>query len=66
MVAKKDPANKTVFTKEMAESFSPETLYCKENIYAAPLDFEELNIQTYYEKKHLAVGRTINYIKFRL
>ena len=55
-----------LFTKEMAEEFSPEILYSKENIYSAPLEFEELNIQTYYEKSHLAKGRTINYIKFRL
>jgi len=55
-----------LFTKEMAQEFSPEILYCKENIYGSPLQFEELNIQTYYEKQHLAKGRTINYIRFRL
>ena len=55
-----------LFTKEMAEEFSPEIIYCREDIYSAPLVYEELNIQTYYEKKHLAIGRTINYIRFRL
>ena len=55
-----------LFTKEMAEEFSPEILYSRENIYSTPVEFEELNIHTYYEKKHLAQGRTINYIRFRL
>ena len=55
-----------LFTKEMAEEFSPEIIYCKEDIYSSALEYEELNIQTYYEKQHLAKGRTINYIRFRL
>lgn len=54
------------FTKEMAEQAGFPLLYYKENIYAAPLDFEELNIQTFYEKSHLASGRTINFLKFEL
>ncbi|MBK7147409.1 MAG: tRNA (guanosine(46)-N7)-methyltransferase TrmB [Bacteroidetes bacterium] len=54
------------FTKESVESFGLPVLYYKENIYASPLDFEELNIQTYYEKSHLANGRTINFLQFRL
>ncbi|HLP52487.1 MAG TPA: tRNA (guanosine(46)-N7)-methyltransferase TrmB [Chitinophagales bacterium] len=55
-----------LFTEEMAREFSPEVIYCKQDIYSGPLDFEELEIKTYYEKKHLAIGRTINYIRFRL
>ncbi|HRG87400.1 MAG TPA: tRNA (guanosine(46)-N7)-methyltransferase TrmB [Chitinophagales bacterium] len=55
-----------LFTKEMAQEFSPEILYCKEDIYSTPLQYDELSIQTYYEKKHLAEGRTINYIRFLL
>lgn len=55
-----------LFTKEMAEELSPQIIYSKENIYSAPLEYDELNIQTYYEKQHLAKGRTINYIRFRL
>ena len=55
-----------LFTKEMAEEFSPRILYSKENIYSAPLEYDELSIHTYYEKQHLAKGRTINYIRFRL
>src|ERR1043165_4460194 len=55
-----------LFTKEMAELFNPETIYRKGAIYSGPLQYEELNIHTYYEKQHLAKGRTINYIRFRL
>ena len=55
-----------LFTKEMAEELSPQIIYSKENIYSAPLEYDELNIQTYYEKQHLAKGRTINYIRFPL
>jgi rubrerythrin len=40
-------------------------LYYKENIYSAPLEMEELAIKTYYEKKHIADGRTINYLRFK-
>lgn len=53
-------------TKESIDAFGLKTLYYKEDIYASALDFEELNIQTYYEKSHLANGRTINYLKFQL
>lgn len=54
------------FTRQMAESFSPEIIYCREDIYSSPLAYEELNIKTYYEKQHLAKGRSIHYIQFRL
>lgn len=53
-------------TKESIDAFGLKTLYYKENIYASVLEFDELNIQTYYEKSHLANGRTINYLKFQL
>lgn len=53
-------------TKESIDDFGLKTLYYKENIYASSLEFEELSIQTYYEKSHLANGRTINYLKFQL
>ncbi|MCX6197748.1 MAG: tRNA (guanosine(46)-N7)-methyltransferase TrmB [Bacteroidetes bacterium] len=52
--------------KESIDDFGLKTLYYKEDIYACPLEFEELSIQTYYEKSHLANGRTINYLKFQL
>lgn len=54
------------FTKQSVEGFGLKILYYKENIYASPLDVEELDIQTYYEKKHLVQGRTINYLQFQL
>lgn len=54
------------FTKESVNALGLKTLYYRENIYSAPLQFDELNIQTYYEKMHLADGRTINYIAFQL
>ncbi|MES2621393.1 MAG: tRNA (guanosine(46)-N7)-methyltransferase TrmB [Bacteroidota bacterium] len=54
------------FTRQSAEDFGLKILYYKENIYASPLDFEELDIKTYYEKSHLAEGRTINYLQFQL
>ncbi len=54
------------FTKESIEETGRKTSYYKENIYASPLEFEELEIKTYYEKKHLEDGRTINYLAFKI
>ena len=54
------------YTKEMADEGGFKSLYYKEDIYSAPLDFEELEIKTYYEKQHLEKGRTINYLAFQL
>lgn len=39
-------------------------LYQNEDIYANPLEFPELAIQTLYEQKHLAVGKTIKYARY--
>ena len=50
----------------LAEFEGVEMLYQRENIYAESLDFPELEIKTFYEKMHLADGRTIKYLKFRL
>ncbi len=36
------------------------------NIYAGTLTLPELEIKTFYEKMHLADGRTIKYLSFRL
>ncbi len=41
-------------------------LYAHPDIYSAPLDFKELDHKTYYEKKYLADGRTIKYIRFTI
>lgn len=54
------------FTKESVEEHGLKIVYYKEDIYASPLDFEELHIKTYYEKSHLAKGRTINFLQFKL
>ena len=54
------------YTKQSADESGFKSLYYREDIYAAPLDFEELEIKTYYEMKHLEKGRTINYLSFQL
>ena len=54
------------FTKEMIDTTGRKCLYYRENIYSAPLESEELEIKTYYEKKHLEDGRTINYLSFQI
>lgn len=54
------------FTKQMVDEKGYKVLYYKEDIYAASFDFEELSIQTHYERSHLADGRTINYIRFQM
>jgi tRNA (guanine-N7-)-methyltransferase len=41
-------------------------LYQNKDIYASPLDFQELEHKTYYEKSHLTNGRTIKYIKWTI
>jgi len=39
--------------------------YYDNNIYAKPLPIPELNTETYYEKMHKDLGKTITYIRFR-
>jgi tRNA (guanine-N7-)-methyltransferase len=53
------------YSRDSVNAFGCEMLYYKENIYSAPLEMEELAIKTYYEKKHIADGRTINYLRFK-
>lgn len=43
-----------------------ELLYQNDDIYAGPLAFSELEIQTLYEGMHLAAGRKIKYVRYRL
>lgn len=52
------------FTRDSINAYGCKTLYYQEDIYATPLDMEELAVKTYYEKKFMAVGRTINYLRF--
>jgi tRNA (guanine-N7-)-methyltransferase len=40
--------------------------YKNDDIYAAPLDFPELALQTLYEGKHLAAGKTIKYVQYTI
>ncbi len=41
-------------------------LYQNEDIYKSPLEFSELDIKTYYEKKHLEDNRKIKYVRFEI
>lgn len=41
-------------------------LYHDDDIYAKPLPYPELGIQTLYEKMHLAAGKTIKYVRFTI
>lgn len=55
------------FTLEVLAKQSNATLleHC-EDIYALPEIIPELEHKTYYEKMHLAIGRKIKYVKFRI
>lgn len=39
-------------------------LYANDDIYAGPLEFPELGIQTMYESMHLAAGKRIKYVRW--
>ncbi len=54
----------TVETLEKEEGCT--ILYHDDDIYAKPLPISELDIHTYYEEKHLAIGRLIKYVKFTI
>ena len=55
------------FTLEvLAEEKDVHIEYQDHDIYAKPLPMPELEIKTFYEKQHLAIGRTIKYVRFRL
>ncbi len=41
-------------------------LYADDDIYAKPLPYPELGIQTLYESMHLLAGKTIKYVRFRI
>ena len=41
-------------------------LYHNNDIYASPLVMPELEIKTFYEGKHLSIGKTIKYVRFQL
>ncbi len=53
------------FSHEVIRDDSACTIqYTNDDIYSKPLDFPELAHKTYYELKHLGIGRTIKYIRF--
>lgn len=55
------------FTQETFEECEfLEVVYDRDDIYSKPLDFEELEYKTYYEKKHLEIGRKIKFIKAKI
>lgn len=43
-----------------------EVLYDRDDIYAQPLDFKELEYKTYYERQHLEKDRKIKYLKVKI
>ena len=54
------------FTKEVVDETGCEVLDLVEDIYQERPDDELITIKTNYEKSHLAKGRTISYLKFKL
>ncbi len=55
------------FTLETLANYSGAIIqYQNPDIYAGHLLYDELNFKTYYEKSHLAKGRTIKYIRFTI
>ena len=55
------------FTREVIdEDPRCELVHGSDNIYSAPRPDAALEIKTYYEIKHLAEGKTIKYLKFRI
>jgi len=54
------------FTKSvLLEQNDIETIYSNNDIYSKELDFQELEIKTFYEESHLKDGRKIKFLKFR-
>lgn len=55
------------FTLEtIAEDERCTLLYHEEDIYSKPLYRPELKIKTYYEGMHLAAGKTIKFVQFKI
>lgn len=61
---KTDSPDLYAYTLEVLEEQKIDILYQKDDIYAEPLDFPELDIKTFYEEMHLEKGRTIKYLRF--
>jgi tRNA (guanine-N7-)-methyltransferase len=54
----------SLLTLSQQEVFALE--YSDSDIYAKPLPLPELELKTYYERQHLAQGKTIKYLRFKL
>ena len=54
------------FTLETIEETGCTLVYRSDDIYNSALYLPELSILTYYERKHLEIGRKIKYIQFKL
>ena len=64
---KTDEPNLYEFTlKTLTADPAVNILYQHDDIYADELPFEELDLKTYYERMHLADGKTIKYIRFTI
>ena len=64
---KTDETNLYHFSLEVLEAFpGADILHKDDDIYSKPLSFPELETKTYYERMHLADGKTIKYIRFQL
>ena len=61
---KTDSPDLYAYTLEVLEEQKINIIYQKDDIYAAPLDFPELDIKTFYEEMHLEKGRKIKYLRF--
>lgn len=63
---KTDDPTLYAYTLEVIEEEGHKLIYADDDIYAKPLPEPLLEIKTYYEGMHLAEGRKIKYVKFRL
>ena len=64
---KTDEPNLSAYTLEViAEDDKCELLYHNDDIYASELYIKELEYKTYYERMHLANGKTIKYIEYKI
>ncbi|MDX1477659.1 MAG: tRNA (guanosine(46)-N7)-methyltransferase TrmB [Saprospiraceae bacterium] len=64
---KTDDPGLYAFTLETIEADPAcDLLYASDDVYAGDLAYDELAIQTFYERMHLADGRTIKYLRFTI
>jgi tRNA (guanine-N7-)-methyltransferase len=55
------------FTLEiLAEDPQCTLLYASEDLYAAPLAYDELDVQTYYEAKNISGSGVSKYLRFTI